>query len=315
MAWMAWAAALALGDAQAADARRSYSGTRYTLEINGADAGGLRTAEGGWISAGVVSMRSGTEPGVMKSLANPKYEEISCQSILNPSKLLGEWITATLEGGVLPREGKVLDLDGNLAVRSALSFRRAFLAEISFPALEAASKETGYLTLKIKPEYADFELGDGTLRAGAGSAKQKLWRNGNFRLKIDGLDCTRVSKIDALVFKQKLSEYRDGGSREVRILPAGLETPDLAVTLSLASAADWVKWAKSFMVEGKQGSAGKKQGTIELLTPDLKNVMAELQFSGLGIRKLQPFLGEEGEAARQIRAEMYFEGLRVKFLN
>jgi len=313
--WMAVAvmALGASGDSQAAASSRAHTGGRFALDISGSNAGFLHSVDGGWVSAEVVTLRDGGDPVSRKHIANPRYEELSLAVPINPSKPLGEWITGTVDGTFPDHDGKVVDMDMNGTARTTTTFHNALITEIKLPSMDASSKDAAYMTVKLLPEVAQFELGGIAPAPEPAGQKQKNWQAGNFRLTLGGLNCKHVQKIEALTIKQKLTEFRAGDSRDLEIIPAGLEISDLVVTLGLSSAGDWVKWAQAFIVEGKSSDADEKDGKLELLSADSKTVLAEIEFFGLGLRKFQPYLGGAGESARLVKAEMYCEDIRIKF--
>jgi hypothetical protein len=77
--------------------------------------------------------------------------------------------------------------------------------------------------------------------------------------------------------------------------------------VTLREAADWYAWRDAFIVAG---TGAERTGTLEYLAQDLKQVLARIEFSGLGIHSLVAERAE-GDAAgpRRIRVSMYCESL------
>lgn len=68
------------------------------------------------------------------------------------------------------------------------------------------------------------------------------------------------------------------------------------------------------MIDGKNGKDQEKNGTLEYLTPDLKEALFELAFHGLGIFRLTPEkLEAGGENIRRVKAEMYCQSIDFKY--
>jgi hypothetical protein len=130
----------------------------------------------------------------------------------------------------------------------------------------------------------------------------------NFKLTIDGLDCTKVNKIEALVVKQKLNESPIGENRDYQKEPGALEFPNLVVTLSESSAATWYDWFEDFVIRGNSADAQEKNGKLEYLSANLQDVLFTVEFKHVGIFKLEPDNGAQAsDNLARLRAEMYVE--------
>jgi hypothetical protein len=290
-------------------AATTYVTSLNRLELDGQDAGLLRSVEGGE-PYGEVVQEGATTPGAVvgKRLGPVHYADIAIECSLTPSAPLANWIGATLGRRAPRHDGAIVELDRNYDEVSRLVFHHAVIHEIEFPALDAADTQQGYLTLRIAPESTRRHAGSGTWQA-IGSdkspvARDKGPRTCDFQLKVDGLTGSFVSKVHPLVVRQLLTESlaEDGSPR---LTPGGLEIPDLVVTLREAT--DWYAWRDAFMVDR---TGAERTGTLEYLAQDMKKVLARIAFSGMGIHSLVAERIEEGAAApRRLRASMYCENL------
>lgn len=280
---------------------------RYAFELGGVLGGYLHSVEGGNAVADVVEEKPGPDHIVHKHIAGVKYEDITLACGTGMSKAFYEWIKASFDLKPMRPDGsiKVLDFDSNII--SEMDFFHGLLTEIGFPALDAASKDAAELTIKISPEYTRYKKGSGKLEIK--QAIQKKWLPANFRLTISGLDCTRVNKVEALTLTKKVGA-RPAGEKGV----TNLEVPHLVVTLAEATAEKFYEWHRSFVIDGKNGKDQEKNGTLEYLTPDLKEALFELAFHGLGIFRLTPEkLEAGGENIRRVKAEMYCQSIDFKY--
>jgi len=133
----------------------------------------------------------------------------------------------------------------------------------------------------------------------------------NFRLRIDGLDCSRVSRIDPLTITHQLISGAVGEQREYESEAGYLQTPNLAITLSEVGSETFRQWHEDFVIKGKNGSNMAKNGTLEYL--DLKfTVLFTLTFRRLGIFKLTRERSG-GENVPRLRAEMYCEEIGFQY--
>ena len=292
---------------------RTYAGGRYLLELDGADAGAIASAEGGYATSDVVEEKLG--PGVLirKHLAGVKYEDITIECGAGMASAFYKWLSDTLDLKIVRKDGALVTTDYNFREVSRLNFFHALVSEIAFPALDAASKDAAKLTVKLAPEYTRSVKGAGGGSAKVDQQRQKRWLPSNFRLKIDGIDCTKVSKIAPLVVKQTIVSDTVGELREAEKAPAHLEVPDLIVTVAESHAGDFVTWHQDFVVNGHNAQNNEKNGTLELLTPDMGTVLFTIGLFNLGIYKLalEP-IRSGSENIRRVTAAMYCEQMTFK---
>jgi hypothetical protein len=289
---------------------RQSTAAGFALELGGASAGWARSFEGGDAYADVVSERSGTDNGVRKSLGAVHYADVGLGCGPETGATLFQWLAETLQQKVTRRDGAVATVGVDGKQQARLEFSQALVSSIAFPALDAASKDAVRLTVALSPESTCSKPGGGAVARS--KAATKKWLASSFRLTLDGIDCTHVSKIAPLVVRQKLIDHATGGSRDVERQPAGLEIPDLVVTVAEGAAQTWRDWHESFVVQGENGAGAEKSGQLELLAADLKTVLFTLRFHGLGIYRLASEKVEAGsENVRRLTASMYCEGLEL----
>jgi hypothetical protein len=121
--------------------------------------------------------------------------------------------------------------DGSSVVRD---FQDGLVTEVGMPALDAASKEPAKLAIKYASEPARARAFASPDRGDVSS-----WLPSNFRIEVPGVDCRKVSKVDAFTIKQSTS--RDG-RRE-------LVAPRLVVWVGESSARSWAEWAGTPFLE------------------------------------------------------------------
>jgi len=287
---------------------RGFAAGRFAFELDGAVAGWLQSASGGEAEGDVVQEKVGADHVVRKHLGGIRYSDVVLQAGAGMEKPFYDWLAASLAHTYQRKDGAVLSVDQNLKEVSRLAFFNALIGEITFPTLDAAAKEAASLTVTIAPEYARTIKGSGAKLGPAKASAQKKWLPSNFRLQIDGVDCKKVNRIEALTIKQKVVESPVGELRDYEKEPASLDVGDLVVTVAESGAADFVAWHDDFVVKGNSGAAAEKTGKLELLTPDLKSALFTLDFAGLGIFRLQREDGG-GDSPSRLRASIYCEEL------
>ncbi len=281
---------------------RSYVAGRFALLLDrDPTASVLKSVDGGAIKAEVVTILA--EPVNKKALAQLKYEDFTMQMGLSMAKPLYEWIKASFDLKPARKSGAVVAADFNYKEMSRRDFTNALITEISFPKLDGASKDAAHLTVKFAPEQLTFVKGSGKDVDVGVSAKQKKFLPSNFRLTIDGLDCKKVSKVEAFTIKQ-------GIIRDVKglLVPGKIEYPNLKVTLSQTGSETWYDWFDDFVIKGNNGDDKEKKGSLEFLAPDLKSTLLTLNFSNLGIYCLLPDTAEaNSDNISRLTAEIYCE--------
>lgn len=297
-----------------AAAKRSYVAGKYGIELGGAPAGWVQSVEGGHAFSDVVNEKLGPDHIIHKHIAGVKYQDITISCGTGMTKPFYEWIKASFERKYDRKDGAVVTADYNYNEISRMAFYHALIGEIGFPALDASSKEAAKMTVKIMPEYTRTAKAGGKQLGKIDTKIQKKWLPSNFRLKIEGLDCTRVNKIDAIVLKQNVVENPVGEMRDYEKEPAHLEIPNLGITLPESHAEDWYKWHEDFVIKGFNGEDKEKGGTLEYLTPDLQESLFTITFLNAGIFKLDLEKVETGtDAIRRLKAELYVQDMKFAY--
>jgi hypothetical protein len=262
----------------------------------------LANADGGSVYADVISVFEAGLHFARKHPGLPKYEAFEIPIGVATSTGLFDWVAGSWGPSPEARDGALLGVDFNFNIKSEVGFSGALVVETRIPALDAASKEAGHLTVRLQPEFIDVKT-PGTGKLSLIQAKQKLWRTSNFRLQIDGLDCKKVSRIDAFTVTRNVTAM-SSGSGGVDLVPEKVEFPNLKITLSKVSAAEWYDWHESFVVNGNNDDSFERNGTISFLSTDYKTVLSHIDLHHLGIVRLA---SNPSDAITRVTAELYCE--------
>ncbi|MDP9280836.1 MAG: phage tail protein [Chloroflexota bacterium] len=282
----------------------------FQLNLGGTSAGFLKAIDGGDAYADVITIQPSTGFPV-KQIANVKFDDFAVQLDFGMNKLVYDWIAASWKMNYIRKQGSITSADFNYQAKSERQFRDALITETSFPALDASSKDAGYLTLQFAPEETIDLPASGALSAPA--SKQKLWITSNFKLQIDGIDATKVSKIDAFSVKQQFIDSPTGENRIGGKEPGKLEFPNLKITLAQSSIATWATWFDDFVIKGNNGADKEKNGRIVFLSPDLQTELGEIKLINVGIFRLDPDADDPSSADKIARftAEIYVEQMQL----
>jgi hypothetical protein len=296
--------------AATADSRIPAGGSS-ALELDGQFIDFLKSAEGGFPKAEVIQEKVGQNLLVKKRIGPPKYQDISIQCSPAMPKPLFDWIAATLNMSSVRKTGAIITADFNGKEQSRLQFNNALITEFGIPACDGSSKEPGYLTVKFSPEFTSPLAGKGSVLKAVG-AKSKAWLPSNFRLTIPGLDCSKVSKIDALTIKQSVAQNVVGQMRDFQKEPARLEFPNLVLSIAQFSAGTFYAWFQDMVIKGNAGENNEKAGTLEFFDPTLKSTLFTIYFHHLGIFGFTPEKSEaNAETIKRVKVEMYCEQMTL----
>jgi hypothetical protein len=290
-------------EAGAAVTRERLVPSATALVIDKTNVGTLRSAAGGSAVGTVVTEGMGPENTVKKHVGAVGYEPLELELDLSLDRSLYDWIGAAWAGKAQPKSGALSTLDARGAGLTR-EFHNALISETIVPALDASSKEPAFITLILAPERVSSVASSGAKVAAGASKGAKSWLASNFKLEIDGLDCSRVSRVEGLHFQQALTSSpgtgRDPGKRG-----GSIELGNLRVTLSEAGADSWRNWHEDFVVKGNSSDKSERSGRVLLLAANLKDELARIELANLGIVALRPRPSAAG--AGQLEAELYVE--------
>jgi hypothetical protein len=292
--------------------QRAYPTGSSLLELSGTFAGQVRSTEGGDAISDVIQQKLGSDPVVRKHLAGVRYTDIKLECDARMERNFFDWIRDTLNHRFTRKSGAISFPDFHYQVDSRVEFADALLTGVSFPALDAGSRDAVTMTVKLTPEYTRRQKGSGQLQSAPGGLKGRGgWTAANFRLQIDGLDCKRVSKIEPLIFTTVVAEEAVGELRDYQKEPAQLDVPDLVITVPESEAASFYAWHEDFVIKGMNGPQYEKNGTLEFLGPNEKDTLLTLELKNLGIYRLAPVKPSVTGGIARVSAAMYCEEITL----
>lgn len=275
----------------------------------------LRSVTGGTVVGTIATHSDGSDFVVRKQLSGTRTEDFRLELGTAVSGGLLDWIAASW-GAKPPRhDGAVLACDATYTVRSERAFTSALVSETAFPAFDAGSKEPAFMTIRIVPQAVlpAKDPGSKLPLTSSPAAKQKLWLSANFRLAIDGLDCSKVSRIAPFAVRRPVERVSSGGGRGSEIRAGRIDFPSLRIRLSAAAAASWKAWFDDFVVNGNNSDTAERKGSLTLLAPNLADELIRIDFAGLGIFRLtgDPDPDAPPGALATMTAELYCEQMTL----
>jgi hypothetical protein len=174
------------------------------------------------------------------------------------------WIAAFLAGTSAPTNAR-LTAYGTVDNRARISVGLVDFAitEVQLPVLDANTQKPGVARVEGTPKRIERQLPP----SNPPTRESRVWLASNFRVTIDGLDSTRVVKVGAITVKRS-------GTRNV-ILPFSLD-----VTTDERTMIQWFEWGEKVLVAN---TPDKRNAKIELLGPDLREVFATVELTGVTV--------------------------------
>lgn len=283
------------------EAGKEVEAARYELELDGVAVGWVSNLTGGEVGADVVSEKIGSDVVGRKHIGNVKYEDISFRSGLELNVKLYDWLKSAMAGDISRHNGAIIATDFNLKPIRRLEFTNALISEVSFPSMDAASKDAGWITFRISPEQTKSVAAHSAPPYPVPSPR-KIWEKADFKLSIPGIDCSHVEAISTLNIKEKVIELGTGHIVD----PEGKAVDTrLEITVPVSERAAFDTWHQQMLLAGANHAQTEKTGNIFFLSRDLKTPMATLDLPRVGINKISDEKNAAGKV-EHIRVELYF---------
>ena len=275
--------------------------------------------DGGQFKADPVSYQQGADLFVTKYAGRAKFDDVTITVGAAMSPQFWKWVSASLDGKPERRNGALVGYDFDFRERSRRSFYDALIAEIGFPALDAASKNAATISIKITPEHIEYEKGNGSKLTGGQAqdqmTKQKRWLTSNFRFSLDrfkGGDAMRNIKVEAFTVKQNIIDNPVGSEKWARKAVGRLELPQIVVTFPESQMEDWMEWWDEAVGEGNRKDH-YTTGVITYYASDLSTELMHVELSGVSLLSVELDKYEaQKESIATAKATLNVEGLALR---
>jgi phage tail-like protein len=300
--------------------RKTYTGGRFAFEFDDkTSAGFVSGIDGAHFKSDAVVYQQGADFHVAKYAGRAKYDDITINVGAAMSPPFWKWVAASLDGKPQRRNGALVGYDFDFRERSRRSFFSALIAEVGFPALDAASKNSAGLTIKLTPEHIEYKKGDGHKLTGGQAqdqmTKQKRWLTSNFRFSLDrfkGGDAMKSVKVEAFTVKQTIIDNPVGNEKYARKEVGRLELPQIVATFPETQMEEWMKWWDESVAKGNRKDQ-YTSGVITYYASDQSTELMHIELAGVSLLALELDKFEAGkEAIATAKATMNIEGLALK---
>lgn len=273
----------------------------------------LKSVEGGWAKANLIDDPHGANTSRVKHLGTVEIEPMTFEFGLAGATQVLEWVQGSWNRNWGRRNGQITHADFNLKENFEHWFYDALILETTFPALDGAAKEGGYVKCKIQPERVVTRKSSGPRIVGTDTGKQKMWIPSAFRFTIDqipGLEYT--NKLESFTIKQGIKKMYTGADRFPQIEPTNIQFPNLSGTVSLAYADKLLKWHEDYVFNGKKDFNAQLTGAIEFLSPDRAKTVFRINLFEVGLMNasIQQSVANADQIKR-VKFEMFVGNMKL----
>lgn len=252
--------------AQAALKNRSFFSNYVALELDGAYAGNLLSAEGGE----PVIVPAQLIGDAMATTTTLRYEPLRLR-LGDMSGAVFKWVSDASQKLVTGRKAAVItyDLEGRELYR--LTMQGAKPIAITTDGFDAGSKDILRFEVTVMPGQSAHLLTGKTINTAVKTGlRAKAIHRGNFRLYVQGYESATllVRSVDPV---------------GLRARPDGLLTPvPLKFSMSFSDAGPMFAWMNDTLA----GKVGPRQAELQMLSADLTKVAASIGFEQLAILRM-----------------------------
>ncbi|CAI9398605.1 hypothetical protein [Aestuariimicrobium sp. T2.26MG-19.2B] len=278
------------------------------VEVDGVQVGITDSVTGGALSSMIVGL-PGPGDTINQHVSHPLYEPLSWTMGAALDSGLPDWIMAAVNQRTVPSRGSLSFRSTTGEEAQRLEWGELTELHVAFPLLDATRSERGVVTATLHAGRLHRTAGSPAASATPKEARQPQWLVNNFRLTIDGLDCSRVSRVQPPEVVVTIPSTAVGERRE----PTGAVSSRVGnLSLQLEDATGFFAWYEDVVQGGNNGTAGERSGRLECLAPDLKQVLFSVELTGLGIMRIAPQWTATSGKPSTTEVDLYCEGLLVK---
>jgi hypothetical protein len=292
--------------------KKNYGSGYYCVSVGGSAAAHTQKISGGKAAAELAAQNTGLLQQV-KSISTVKLDPLKMECGMGIGGALVEWMQAYLKGEDIRKDIQIdaCDYSGkSMAIREYVGCQ---ITELSFPGLDAKSKEMAKLSLTFQPElFPKHSKGSGSVMTSNFAKMQKRIAVSNFRCKFGDLPCEQVAKIDAIKCETKGDWDATGNARWPKFVPTSRNIGNIKLTINAQDIEPWEAFHKRFVIDGECSDADEMTGNITYLAQNLKDELFALDFEGVGMINIEHGAGEAAkDAVNQFTVELYAEKLII----
>jgi hypothetical protein len=287
--------------------RSAYTHGRFQLILDGHPSSAfVKSAEGGLVKANLIEESTGPNNLKIKHLSTAEIEPISLDVGIAATMDVIAWFRDSWKKKASRRNGAIVyaDFDGHSQFEQ--EFYRALVTEVTFPTLDASSKDGMFIKVKIAPEEVALRQVAALPVFGIVDPLQKMFSSCAFQLEIDGIECSKVSKIEGISFKQGTKPVYNGRHRWPQIEPTKIEFSDFSVHMPVAHAQPMLDWYQSSVIDGVRDDKTQRTGAIVFLSADRTMPLFRISLDQVGVRNASLAKAESGgDSIKRVKFDLF----------
>lgn len=292
--------------------KRTYAAAHFKLEIgDDKNSGAIKSVEGGGVRVDVMTYQNGGNYDRLRQIGKPKFDDIKLMMGMSTSKTYYSWIEKFFTGQPDRRHGAIVAADFYYKERARREFQEAMISEITFPGVDANSKDALYMAISLAVEHIAFKAGSGgKFQPEIDSKRQQIWKASDFSFTLGGFDTKHVTKIDPITIKQKIVEHHMGGHRAPTKSPSQVDFPNVVFYIPESHAQGIIhRFMKNGGHHKPENPARMTDGALSYLSSDRK-VLGTLHFNNTEIVSVTPDKSEaSSENIKNVKIELFCESM------
>lgn len=266
----------------------AYAGSRFAVTVGSHSAGYVKSFTQGQFKGSLNETSTSTEHWMKKNIASWEFTDFSMEVSFAMGKGLKDWMQSAMDSNAVPMDGSVVVADFNGKAIREVQFFRAYITKISLPKLSASDKGNYHITIGFKPTQLSYMKASGDVAKPAVGPNTKSATSNNFSLKLGSFNCKRVNAVEAFEWSCTVKPDPHGEAQYPELACTTMKQPDLKFTINALDGQQFEDWAKAWFMDGKREEKDELTGSLDFLGPDMKKVMATLNFANVGLQELTP---------------------------
>lgn len=249
------------------------------LELGGKPAGPLRRVQSPGYEVGQVAA-TGESAGANRAGRFTLTPADADFAVTGPGPLL-DWAQTLLHKVPIAIDGAIELLDRNFRVVRRVEWSQGLLTELRLPELDATSKSAFTVGLTWQPEAIRFAKG-GSSASASRPGKSKALLLSHFRVIGLPFDASAVIRVALPTVRATIADATGSDGRP-QPLVAGVDLGEVRLEIGARSADAVRDWVVKVIGEDTVTDAERVDLSIELLDPQLKNVLATITLRGCAL--------------------------------
>jgi hypothetical protein len=289
----------------------AYAGSRFAVTIGSYSAGYIKSFTQGQFKGSLNETSTSTEHWMKKNIASWEFTDFSIESSFAMGKGLMDWMQSAMDNNAVPMDGSVVVADFNGKAIREVQFFRAYITKIGLPKLSASDKGNAFITVSFKPTSLTYLKASGDVAKAAVGPTTKSITTNNFRFTLPGFDVKRINAFEAIEWSCVVKPDPHGEAQYPELAATTMKQPDIGFTINALDGKQFEDWAKAWFMDGKREEKDEITASIDFLGPNVKDVLATVNFQNVGLLELTPPKQVRDDSLQMYSVKLYSEHAKL----